>query len=784
MVFDKSQQSYQDLRSIFAEKSDSIVAWVGAGLSIPAGLPSWPILRQSLIEELESDANREVDSLRRKERLNQCRLAESETDFWKSFSIIAKAMGHQTYRAAIRRTFRGADSALVPESYRHLWRLGISGMINLNIDRFAKRAFTEVNDNKIVNDFNGKTIADFIHLLRSPKPWLANLHGEIDAASSWVFTANELDRLFQNPAYDQLIKTCFAARTVVFMGISADDIAAGEHLRKLTDSGVDCGGHFWITHDQSKRDLAETAGIRQINYASDNNHAELTEVFEDLLHAKSLESPAVPVVLTKVDDAVSELPQPDVLETRQAVEIRQILNSHASRILAETNEDSVAEFEKFASDYSEAIYRAWYVDVAPPKNELLGYRITELCKEGAFGTVYRATNSSGQQFAIKILHEKVRKNREMLQSFRRGVASMRILTDNGVDGVVHYHDASEIPAMVVMDFIEGIDLVEATKKNVLFEWEDLIRICKRLTEIIRTSHRLPQRVLHRDIRPSNVIIENCWGPSPRWEETKLWVLDFDLSHHLDSFDVSVSQPGQANGYLAPEQVERNNKVSTRNATVDSFGLGMTFYYLRTGVEPWFAQHRYGDWIETLKGVANNYPCKKWRSLPFRFCRMMYNATQESQENRLEVANIENELIWLEQVLTTPKSVVSAELLAEELAARGFDNIYEWDRDSISATREIANIKLRLIGEEAKQQIRLEFAWLQGGQLHHQDVRRWLPKAREQVESILTKSDWQVSSQINTGQFRGAATTSIKNVRSALERHSAAIGNVADALSFS
>lgn len=207
-----------------------------------------------------------------------------------------------------------------------------------------------------------------------------------------------------------------------------------------------------------------------------------------------------------------------MLESQSAVNIRRILNSYASRILFETNDRTVEEYEAFAAKYSEAIYRAWYVDVEPPKNELLGYELTELRKEGAFGTVYRATNSGGYQFAVKVLHEKVRKNREMLQSFRRGVSSKRILTENDVKGVVQYYDASEIPAVVVMDFVEGIDLVEATKKAVLSEWHCLLRIARQLTEIIRTSHRLPQRVLHRDIRPSNIMLENCWGPNPKWED--------------------------------------------------------------------------------------------------------------------------------------------------------------------------------------------------------------------------------------------------------------------------
>lgn len=260
-------------------------------------------------------------------------------------------------------------------------------------------------------------------------------------------------------------------------------------------------------------------------------------------------------------------------------------------------------------------------------------------------------------------------------------------------------------------------------------------------------------------------------------------MDFDLSHHLDSFDVSVSTPGQANGYLAPEQVESHSGVSTRNATVDSFGLGMTFYFLRTGIEPRFAQHRYTDWRDSLRGCAHNYPCKEWVSLPLRFARLIYNSTMEFQENRMEVANIENELIWLEEAISNSSSVISAELLAEELAARALDNQYEWDRNSLMATHDIANVQLRVMGDEKQQRIRFEFAWLQQSQFHHQDVKRWLPKAQEKIISVFKKAGWNYDAVISTGQISGSSWIETSSVKGQVLKQSEALRLAKEALTF-
>lgn len=788
MSFDKTQQAYMDLRSIIAERSDSIVAWTGAGLSMPSNLPDWAQLKSQLLIELEGLAVREAEPTRKADIESCCVNAKKEINYWSCFSLLKQKLGAETYKACIRRVFSVAEHRAVPESYRHLWRLGLSGMITLNIDQFATRAFAEVNETGLLNNFTGKQISDYVHLLRSNSPWLANMHGILPDAGSWVFTQQDLNALMSNAGYDQFIKACFASRTVMFLGMSADDVAAGEHLARLTREGVDCGGHFWITANTGKREWAEKSGIRLITYrakgANNEDHSELLEMFVDLMKFKSPEVDPDPVVSKRSISEPVSLPPPEDLESRPAHEIREVLNDYASRLLAVTNEDTVAKYELFSSKYSEAIYRAWFVDTNPPKNRLLGLEITDECKDGAFGTVYRAHDNEGKQYAVKVLHEKIRRNREMLQSFRRGVASMRILTSHAVPGVVRYHDASEIPAVVIMDFIEGLDLAEATRKLVLREWKDLVRVALQLTEVIRKSHRLPQRVLHRDVRPSNIMLENCWGPNADWDSINLWVLDFDLSHHLDSFDVSVSQPGQANGYLAPEQVERAKGISTRNAAVDSYGLGMTFYFLRTGTEPRFAQHRYADWSEMLDGIAFNNPCREWTSLPKRFSRLIYNTTTEEQSDRLDVSAIENELTRLNQALRSPAAVVSSEMIAEELTHRAFGHDYIWNGETLAAEYNIGNMRLRIVGNESDRTIRLDFNWVVSDRYHHQDVRKWLPVAKDKICSSLRKGGWDAYATINTGTLNGHATVGVGAVRSRFKEIVDSLVTAKEALNFS
>ena len=54
----------------------------------------------------------------------------------------------------------------------------------------------------------------------------------------------------------------------------------------------------------------------------------------------------------------------------------------------------------------------------------------------------------------------------------------------------------------VMNFVEGPNLKQAVDGRFVTEWTTVLEIAVQLTRIIRRAHLLPERVLHRDIRPT------------------------------------------------------------------------------------------------------------------------------------------------------------------------------------------------------------------------------------------------------------------------------------------
>ena len=684
MPFNAQQNSHEALRSIIAEKTSKLVFWVGSGLSADAKLPTWPQLKKRLVRQLREKAYDipETESQSLKLAADH---AEKENNYWIAFQILREKLGSSSYRSAIREALRPALTAPCPAAYRYIWKLGVAGVLNLNLDRLATKALGEVSPGRLATEFSGRDTGRFLHSLKSPQPFVANLHGIGDDESSWVLTQRDLNYLLNFDGYQTFIRSCLATTTTLFLGISTDDLAAGGLIESLTHAGIDAGPHYWLTNriDLKTDTWAEQAGIQIIRY---RNHSEITDFFEDVLRFVPDEGPSPPpVVLEKLSGHQETLlPSKESLLHLDAEEIRRVLNTHAKQLLSVESSDSYSKYEEFCASYNEAIYRGWYTSVNAPENKLLGFTLIEEVAHGAFGRVYRASDPAGKQVAIKILHEEIRRNPLLLRSFRRGVRSMRFLMNRDVAGMVAYRQASEIPAFVVMDWVNGPTLHEAQKAHQINDWDSILKIGLQITDVIHRAHAIPERVLHRDIRPSNIMLEGFYSCPNDW---RVVVLDFDLSWHQGALEQSVVH-GALFGYLAPEQIQATPGISTRHAAVDSFGLGMTLYFMITGRDPLPEQHRHYDWKTTVQQAALGRGKTSWISLPYRYARLIIKATENSQAKRWDMSQIKDELERLIDASLNPTEVVSAELLAEEIAARSdrlqsTNGTTTWQRRSFS-----------------------------------------------------------------------------------------------------
>lgn len=755
------QDALEQLRSIVATRTQRLVLWIGAGLSAPAGIPTWGVL-QRLLEARLDEKLKELD-VAEIQRISKLKSIRQEQNPWIAFQRLQLELGLTTYRETIRAALAKAASADLPPAYSAVWKLRPSGLVNLNLDRIATRAFAESGLTGLI-EFKGKEIGGHAHTLNSPRPFICNLHGVEDDYDSWVFTGDSLKTLAALPAYEAYLTALLASTTVLFLGITVDDIAVGGHLERLAKFGLQTHPHYWITdrRDSGGDAWAERNNVRIIRYKPTSaDHLELVKLINALaLAVQPEEGPSPPVALSlQLENAT--LDSVDVLARKNPEQIRVELNAYASALLQSEFDDRIARYEEFSRSYDRAIHSAWYTSIVSPDNEFLGYRLVQEVARGAFGIVFKAQDKNGREVAIKLLHAEIRRKDELLDAFRRGARSLGILGTHGVPGVVRFIEASEIPATLIMEWVDGSNLNDIVGSGTLTEWMAILDISTQLCKVIASAHALPERVLHRDIRPPNMIVSGYWENEP----LVLTVLDFDLSWHRGSVEKSVIFGSQLSGYLAPEQIQRKPGVSTQHASVDSYGIGMTLFYMVAGRDPRPGEHAYGAWSDTVWAAVQKPRGEAWKSLPSRMARLILAATREAQEKRWDVLQLRSELTRLSDAQCDQALVQSAEMIAEELAARTSMMVpYEWDAEMYAVVKNFGTgLSVTLRGNEASREVELRLRRVAGEADNRNRLGDAITRARDLVRGALKDAGWNVHSEAGKGLLTVEASMAAEDV---------------------
>lgn len=766
MSFNFKQINYIEFRETLKQRTNQVILWIGAGLSVP-NVPTWKPLKSNLI----AAAEQHLRTLNNEAQLKlnpYLELAKSEDINWRIFSHLREVFGLASYNAAMRHEFRGVSSIRMPDVYKSIWKLNISGCITLNIDRFPISGYTQSGRTQNIQEFSGATASNYLDVLKGATPFVANLHGSLEDPNSWIFTQDEFDKLQQNVGYQKFVETCFISKVIAFMGISADDPGATLHLEKLKSLGLSFGGHYWFTNrnDYETQKWAEKIGLQCIFYQAQNgDHGELLEAIEDLERYTPKDAIPLPITPDIPKRRNQEMLPPEEVEVLKPNEIRYQLNQYAVQILAKSDPDKFSEYETFLASYEEAIYRSWSANENPTRNHFFEYILEEQIAKGAFGKVFKAKDKDNNLVAIKILHENIREEKEMLQSFRRGVQAMQILSSRRVERMVPYLHAWEIPAATVMEFIDGPDLENAVVSGYLEHWSDILSVAIQIANTVHAAHLLPERVLHRDIRPHNIMLKDYYVEK---DISNVVLLDFDLSWHRDASGLSVSLDRAGHGYAAPEQVDPSRKAQSRNALVDSFGLGMTLFFMLSRQHPVFAQHLHRDWEDTLKGQAVRMRCKAWRSLPKRYTRLISYITKDHQGSRWDMTTICNQILEMISCLNIDIRNISLDCLCEEIfnlvPSTSVDYIADVDTQCYHSLLK-TGFKISIRPKYESRSLLLQIEWINTGEGKYKIVSKNLAKAKTKIPSLLKKSDWsKVDVEIKTGYFNLSAQLSQANIK--------------------
>jgi eukaryotic-like serine/threonine-protein kinase len=137
------------------------------------------------------------------------------------------------------------------------------------------------------------------------------------------------------------------------------------------------------------------------------------------------------------------------------------------------------------------------------------YDVGEKLGEGGMGVVYRAWDARLERVvAIKVLRPHIADEVDQRLRFRREARTLAALSNDHIVRVNGYDEAAD-DAFLVMEFIDGGSLQQATRSRAPLTWDAtrayLIPVCEALV------YAHAEGVVHRDLTPANILIEQGTG---------------------------------------------------------------------------------------------------------------------------------------------------------------------------------------------------------------------------------------------------------------------------------
>ncbi|MCL7424365.1 serine/threonine-protein kinase [Streptomyces sp. YS415] len=216
------------------------------------------------------------------------------------------------------------------------------------------------------------------------------------------------------------------------------------------------------------------------------------------------------------------------------------------------------------------------------------YRLGDVLGRGGMGTVWRAEDETlGRTVAVKELRfpssiDEEEKRRLITRTLREAKAIARIRNNSAVT-VFDVVDEDDRP-WIVMELVEGKSLAEVIREDGLLKPRRAAEVGLAVLDVLRSAHR--QGILHRDVKPSNVLIA---------EDGRVVLTDFGIAQVEG--DPSITSTGMLVGapsYISPERA-RGHKPGP---AADLWSLGGLLYAAVEGVPPYDK----GSAIATLTAV--------------------------------------------------------------------------------------------------------------------------------------------------------------------------------------
>jgi serine/threonine protein kinase len=274
-------------------------------------------------------------------------------------------------------------------------------------------------------------------------------------------------------------------------------------------------------------------------------------------------------------------------------------------------------------------------------------------------TVYKVRHSKQQTvFALKAWPVQLFEHAESVVRFKQEAQLLTSLRHRNIAQVFGSGQDETLNVLyIVMEYIQGKTLKHCLEEQGPFRLSEVLEVMRQAASALAYAHTLTPPVIHRNLKPTNIMIEDITG--------RVVIVDFDVAEELRAASRGRTQAGRMPGagkYVAPEQLRQEPLTGS----ADVYALGMMMYEMYTGTQ-FFADLDEKAVLARVLSDPREYEPYFARSTPAAFVSLVKKSIAKTREKRYRgMADFLNDLeaCWwaldeTRTVVLQPPAVVQA-----------------------------------------------------------------------------------------------------------------------------
>lgn len=217
------------------------------------------------------------------------------------------------------------------------------------------------------------------------------------------------------------------------------------------------------------------------------------------------------------------------------------------------------------------------------QGRLLGgrYKLDRHLADGGMGVVWTAEDvTCGARVAVKLMSVEGAMRPDLRARFEQEARAVSRLESPHIVRVFD-HGTDEDTPFIVMELLEGIDLLAAQERAVAWPLSEIAGLVIQIAKGLGAAHRAG--LIHRDVKPANIFLARAGA-----DEVIAKLIDFGIAKWAENKDiltagnVALGSPS----YMSPEQI----RGAALDPRVDAWALAVVAFTLVTGELPFVGRN--------------------------------------------------------------------------------------------------------------------------------------------------------------------------------------------------